>query len=122
MLVMDILEENAIAYKIVDESKNLKMIKIPDRVHICYMQEKGNQFQMDREIFEYLDANTIPYWLVLNDTIAKKHYLIVLKKENNWVKSCFIGCNKNKIFLGKQVLNYVVSNEDLKKKIKTLAV
>ena len=122
MLVMDILEENAIAYKIVDESKNLKMIKIPDKVHIYYVQEKGNQFQMDREIFEYLDANTIPYWLVLNDTIAKKHYLIVLKKENNWVKSCFSGCNKNKIFLGKQVLNYVVSNEDLKKKIKTLAV
>lgn len=86
------------------------------------MQEKGNQFQMDREIFEYLDANTIPYWLVLNDTIAKKHYLIVLKKENNWVKSCFIGCNKDKIFLGKQVLNCAVSNEELQKKMKSLAV
>lgn len=122
MLITNILQENSIAYKIVDETETLRIIKIPSKLHICYMQEKNNQFLMDRDIFDYLDGNSIPYCLVLHDSTTKKHYLIILKKENNWIKSCFRGCDKDKIYLGKQVLNSEISNEELKNKIKMLAV
>ena len=36
------------------------------------------------------------------------HYL-KLNKKVNWVKSCFATCDKDELFLGKQVLNYTSS-------------
>ncbi len=57
-------------------------------------------FIFEREIFDYLDANSLPYSLLLVDTLKSKYYYIPLHKEVNWVKSCFKGCDKDQIFLG----------------------
>lgn len=41
-----------------------------------------------------------------------------LNKKANWVKSCFDTCDKDVIYLGKQVLNSKVTETDLIKELK----
>ena len=45
-------------------------------------------------------------------------YYIKLNKNVNWIKSCFETCDKDAIYLGKQVLNAEVSEEILRKELK----
>ncbi|KXL53615.1 MULTISPECIES: hypothetical protein [Bacillota] len=117
MKIENLLENIGLDFKIVDETKKLKIIKIPSKLHICFMIQKGNQFLIDRETFEYLDANSLPYCLLLQDITKNKYYYISLEKENNWIKSCFAGCDKEEIYLGKQVLNAQIQLEELGKKL-----
>ena len=105
MKIENLLENIGLDFKIVDETKKLKIIKIPSK------------FLIDRETFEYLDANSLPYCLLLQDITKNKYYYISLKKENNWIKSCFAGCDKEEIYLGKQVLNAQIQLEELGKKL-----
>lgn len=117
MKIVNLLENIGLDYKIIDSTPNIKIIKIPTKLYICFMTQKGNQFLLDRDTFEYLDANSLPYCLLLQDITQNKYYYIPLKKENNWVKSCFAECEKEKIHLGKQVLNAQIQFEELKNKL-----
>ena len=45
-------------------------------------------------------------------------YYLKLNKKANWVKSCFDTCDKDVIYLGKQVLNSKVTEIDLIKELK----
>lgn len=117
MGIENLLKSIGLNFKIIDETKNMKIIKIPDKLHICFVCQKGNQFLIDRDTFEYLDANSLPYCLLLQDIGQNKYYYLSLKKEFNWVKSCFIECDKERIYLGKQVLNAQIGLEELKSKL-----
>ncbi|MEG1669159.1 hypothetical protein [Chryseobacterium sp.] len=120
MLLTKLLQNNNVPFKLIDTNGKIKIFKILNKLNICFVTERGNQFQLDRDTFDYLNENSIPYWLLLHDTALQKLYLLVLKQENNWVKSCFEGCDKGKIYLGKQVLNSAISNEDFVNKVKEL--
>ena len=113
MKIENLLENIGLDYKIIDETPNIKIIKIPTKLNICFLTQKGNQFLFDRDTFEYLEANSLPYCLLLQDITQNKYFYIPLKKETNWVKSCFAGCEKEEIYLGKQVLNAQIQFQEL---------
>lgn len=117
MKIENLLQEIGLDFKVIDEENNMKIIKIPTKLQICVISQKGTQFLFEREIFEYLDNNSLPYCLLLQDTSQNKYFYLPLRKEVNWVKSCFDGCNKDKIFLGKQVLNAQTSVEEIKRQL-----
>lgn len=117
MEIEELLEVIGLDFKIVDATNNMKIIKVNGKLHICCISQKGNQFTIDRDTFDYLDLNSIPYCFLLLDTIQNRCYYLPLNKENNWVKLCFLTCDKEKIHLGKQVLNSRIEIQELKDKL-----
>ncbi|WP_278697703.1 hypothetical protein [Anaerobutyricum hallii] len=117
-MIERILKSENIPYKLIDEDKGLKIVKVNGKLHILYLYGKGNKFLMERDFFDYLDSNAIPYSVLCNDTISGKMYYIKLNKNVNWIKSCFETCDKDAIYLGKQVLNVEISEETLRKELK----
>ncbi|MEF9939633.1 MAG: hypothetical protein RR768_05890 [Clostridium sp.] len=111
---------SGIDYKIIDENDDFRIYKVAGKKHILYMDSKDGSFIMERDIFEYLDGNKLPYSIVMCNTSKAQFYCIDLPKENSWVKSCFMSCDKEKIFLGKQVLNNRIDKQELVTKIKKI--
>ena len=105
LMVEQLLQSTNIPYKLIDEDDGLKLVKINSKLHILYLYRKGNQFLMDRDFFDYLDGNSIPYSILCHDTLNKKLYYLKLNKNTNWIKSCFKTSDKDQLFLGKNVLN-----------------
>ncbi len=112
-MIENILKETTIPYKVIDENKAVKLMKINSKLHLLYIKKNDNQFVMEREYFNYLDGNSIPYSILFHDTSKNFLYYLKLNKEVNWIKSCFETCNKESIFLGKQVLNEHKSVKDV---------
>lgn len=118
MNIEKLLEDVGLDFKLIDEEKNIKIFKIPNKLLMCFISQKGNKFLFERDIFDYLNGNPLSYCLLLEDNLQSKYYYIPLRKDVNWLKSCFEGCNKDCIFLGKQVLNSQISSDELKKTLK----
>lgn len=117
-MIEKILDKNNIAYKVIDGEGNTTIIKINGKLHMLYIHNKGNQFQVERDFFEYIDGNSIPYVILCEDDNIHVLYYLKLNKKANWVKSCFDTCDKDVIYLGKQVLNSKVTETDLIKELK----
>lgn len=117
-MVEKILKQEKVLYKVIDEDKGCKLIKINSKSHLFYMMNSGNQFLMERDFFEYLDANSAPYAVLCHDTSKGYFYYLKLNKNVNWIKSCFETCSKDSIYLGKQVLNARISEADLRTSLK----
>lgn len=115
MKIEDIMKK--IDYKVIDEDENFKIFKIAAKRHILFLERKDNVFCLERDLFEYLDSNKLPYSLLLHDKSNDKYYYIELAKEVNWIKSCFNTCTKDKIYLGKQVLNAQIQVPQLIQKL-----
>ena len=109
-----------INYKIIDEDDDFTILKIADKRHILYLERKNNIFCLDRDLFEYLDNNKLPYSLLLYDKSNDKYYYLELDKKVNWIKSCFNTCTKDQIHLGKQVLNYQIQVTSLVQKLQKI--
>lgn len=107
-------------FKVIDIEDNYKILKIENRLNLLQLTSKNDVFLLDRDLFDYLDANKLSYVLLLLNEQKKQWYLLQLKKENNWIKSCFATCDKQKIFLGKQVLNSNIKEEEINKKIQRI--
>lgn len=118
--IEEILKNEKIGYKVIDEDTNVKILKVEAKIHIFCMESKGNQFVINRDYFEYLDSNSLPYNLFLQDILNHKNYYIELPKAHNWVKSCFETCDKENIYLGKQVLNSIITEQKLYDKLRKL--
>lgn len=57
----------------------------------------------------------------VNSICINKHFLrhyLKLNKKSNWIKSCFQTCDKESIYLGKQVLNSRLDEKELRKVLK----
>ena len=119
-MIKNILDKNNIAYKIIDEEGNTELLKINNKLNMLYIHNRGNRFQMERDFFEYLDGNSIPYVIVCCDDLNNTLYYLKLNKEVNWVKSCFATCDKDAIYLGKQVLNCKIETMDLIRELKKI--
>ena len=119
-MIERIFAQEKIEYKKIDEENGTKLYKINSKCYLLYLKEKGNQFALNRDFFEYLDSNSLPYKILLHDVQKDKFYYLELRKNNNWIKSCFNTCNKDKIYLGKQVLNYPIDVTNLRLKLKKI--
>ena len=109
--------QEKIPYKVIDEDKGYKLIKINSKMHLFYMNSRSSQFMMERD---YLDGNSIPYVILCHDTSKNIFYYLKLNKKVNWIKSCFETCDKESIYLGKQVLNARINEAELRKTLKIM--
>lgn len=119
MNIKDIM--NKLNIKTIDEDYNWAIFKVGSQMHIFYLESNSNQFIMERDLYEYLDSNSLPYSLLLFNKKSKQYFYIDLKKGHNWIKACFDNCAKESIFLGKQIMNYPIREDeivDLFKKLK----
>lgn len=115
-----LLKNAHVEYKVIDEDNGFKLIKVNSKLHILYLYRKGNQFLMERDLFEYLDGNSIPYSILCHDISKNAIYYLKLNKKVNWVKSCFATCDKDELFLGKNVLNARITQEQFVEEMKKI--
>lgn len=114
-MIERILNTINVPYKVIDEDRGLKLIKINAKIHVLYLYCKGSVFQLERDFFEYIDGNSIPYAVLCHDCSAMKMYYLRLNKNSNWIKSCFSTCDKDSMYLGKEVLKAQISDDLIKK-------
>lgn len=112
-MIENILNTEKIPYRLIDNNEGFKLIKINSKHHLFYMNSRNTQFLMERDFFEYLDENSIPYSVLCHDISKNNYYYLKFKKKANWIKSYFGTCDKDSIYLGKQVLNSRVSEKEL---------
>lgn len=115
-MIEKVLNIANIPYMVIDEGEGIKLIKVNSKIHILYLCCKGNIFLLERDFFEYIDGNSIPYAILCYDCSAMKMYYLKLNKNVNWVKSCFNTCEKDSIYLGKEVLKAQIRDDLLKEK------
>lgn len=111
------LKTNDVPYKLIDEDDDFKLVKVNSKLHILYLFRKGNKFLLERDFFDYIEGNTIPYAILCHDTSNQKLYYLKLNKKANWVKSCFETCDKESLFLGKNVLKSQITEMALHKEL-----
>jgi hypothetical protein len=104
--VEKLFKDIKIEFKLLDSESIYKVYKIGEKKNLLVINNKNNQFKLSRDWFDYLDFNSLPYSILLLSQFNDEMYYLELNKEHNWVKSCFESCDKEEIFLGKQVLNY----------------
>ncbi len=114
-MIEKLLKRSTVLYKVIDEDDGMKLIKVNSQLHILYLFGNSNVFLMEREFFDYIDANSIPYSILCHDTSANKLYYLKLNKSTNWVKSCFNTCDKDALYLGREVLKAQISEDLLQK-------
>lgn len=116
MKIEELLKE--VDYKLIDSENGIRIYKLWNEKHLYYMESRNNRFEMERDYFDFLDGHKYPYIFVLFDSSANKYYYLDMNKTHNWIKSCFETCDKEKIYMGKQVMNYIISEADLLCKLK----
>ena len=114
------LKENGIIYKKLDEDEWFSLFKVREKVIILYQSQVGSDFIMERDIFEYIDGNRLPYLILLEDLSKNNLFLLSFNSKNNWVKSSFDSCDKIRLHLGKRVLNSTVDLNQIIKKLKII--
>lgn len=118
MNLQRILKDNNIPFKQIDKDEEYTVLKINNKIMLLCVEEKGNIFKLHRDYYDYIEGNSLPYMIVLCDIKNKKSYLLDLTKGVNWVKNSFESCDKDELFLGKQILNYSINESDLIKALK----
>ncbi len=113
----ELLKKLHIEYKKMDHEGNYTIYKLNENKNLLLIENSNNQFKLSRDWFDYLDFNSLPYAILLMDKAEGVLYYLSLEKKVNWVKSCFETCDKDELFLGKQILNSKISVEDLCKKL-----
>lgn len=119
-MIEKLLSGDNIAYKVIDEDNGFKIIKVNSKLHILYLYGKGTQFMMQRDLFEYLDGNSIPYSILCHDTSSNSIFFLKLNKNRNWLKSCFNTCDKDELYLGKDVLNSRITKDNFLKEMRNI--
>ena len=105
MTIKDILDQNKIVFSIIYKDKKAEIIQIKD-CKIIIWENKGNVFKMRREWFDKLSDNCNKYYILLVDSVNNQTFFIKFIEKNNWLSSSFLCCEKEEIYLGKQVLQY----------------
>lgn len=117
MKIEQMLTKSNIDFKLLDAEDNYKLLKVGNKINLLQLTSKDDTFLLSRDLFDYLDGNKLSYAILLLNKSKEKWYYLKLRKENNWIKSSFATCDKEDIYLGKQVLNSVVAEAEICKKI-----
>lgn len=105
MTIEELFDKYNIEYTVIKKEQKIQLLKVNDYNLLIWIND-NNLFKMHRKWFEQLENNCEKYALLLVDKSVKKNYYIKCKNKNNWVSQGFYNCNKNEIYLGKQVMNY----------------
>lgn len=118
MQIKNELNKNNIDFKVLDEDKDFVLYKIQDRLVLLHMLCKSSDFIMERDIFEYIDSNKLEYRIICENTSSGKMFYLKFPNKNNWIKGAFESCSKQKLHLGKQVLNNQMKLIDIASNLK----
>lgn len=105
MTITELLNKYDIRHEKVKAEKGITLLKIKD-TNVLFWINDSNMFKMKRQWFEILEKDCKQYILFLYDKKEKKYYYLKFLDKNNWFSSSFYGCDKPELYLGKQVLNY----------------
>lgn len=105
MTITDFLNKYDIKHEKIKSQKGITLLKIKD-TNVMFWINDNNMFKMKRQWFEILENECKHYILFLYDKKDKKYYYLKFMDKNNWFSSSFYSCDKPEIYLGKQVLNY----------------
>ncbi len=104
MTVNELLNKHNIKHESILSERGIYIFSIRN-TNVLFWINEGNSFKMKRKWFECLEANCEKYALCLYDRHNNKYYYIKFVNKNNWLSASFKGCDKEELFLGKQVLN-----------------
>lgn len=105
MTIYDLLEKHEIKCKRISGEKNINIFSV-GKLNVIFWINDGNVFKMRRKWMEQLSNKCDEYALFLFDKKAKKYYYVKFRNKNNWLNVSYINCDKEELFLGKQILNY----------------
>lgn len=108
MTIYELLDKYEIKSNKIKNDKNANIFSVGE-INVLFLINNSNAFKIKREWFNALSDKCNKYALFLFDKKDKKYYFIKFMKKNNWLSGSFIDCDKDELFLGKQVLNYTSS-------------
>ncbi len=104
MTVNELLNKHSIKHESIFSEKGIYIFSVGS-TNVLFWINEGNSFKMKRDWFEILQKNCEKYVLCLYDRKNNKYYYIKFPNKNNWLSGSFNSCEKEELFLGKQVLN-----------------
>lgn len=104
MTIQELLKTKEIEFVPKYKEKNILVVNISDYSVLIWINN-NNTFKMKRSILEEMNNVSEKQVYFLIDNTAKKYYFMKFPKSNNWLTSGFYNCDKDELFLGKQVLN-----------------
>lgn len=104
MTVEEIFKQKDIVYEMIYMEKKVKIFSLKTK-NIMFWLNDSNIYEMKRVWFDLLSQKD-KYALVLWDACKKSYYYIKFDGKNNWLSNSFSCCDKQELFLGKQILNY----------------
>lgn len=105
MTISELFDKYNISYEMKQQDKGIQLYKV-GKTNLLIWLNDGNVFKLRRKWFNALTADGDRYSLLLFDKTEKKYYYLKFNQRNNWFSEGFLNCDKSEIFLGKQVLNY----------------
>lgn len=106
------LKSNNIEY-VLKRIKNVDVYNIDDEKMLVVINSNSNVFSIDRSTFEVIDDELLPYAFCLVDKSKGKMYYQKVNEPNNFLRSAFDSTDKDLIYFGKKVLNYVIDENGL---------
>ena len=105
MTITEVLNKYDIKHEKIKAEKGITLLRIKE-TNILFWINDNNVFKMKRQWFDCLEKDCKQYVLFLYDKQDKKYYYVKFINKNNWFSSNFYNCDKSELYLGKQILNY----------------
>lgn len=113
MKFLDLLNKENINHKEIKYSSEVNIFNINNKLNLIVIYGNNNNFMMERELFYYLNTHTLNYSICLVNKIENRMFLLKFKTKHNWLLSSFSGTKKEKLHLGKIVLNNPINEREL---------
>ena len=98
-------------------NKNIKIFKINNKINLVNIIDKTSSFKIERDLFFYLNSQTVSYAFILENENGNKIFYIHFKDKRNWLASSFDTTDKKELYFGKIVLNSQIEKDDLVNKL-----
>lgn len=105
MTIGELLTKHDIKFIPMKKIDNINMLKIGDSGVLVWFNN-SNTFKLKRKVHDEFSKISNKQVYLLIDTLNKKYYYMKFPTTRNWLTEGFYNCDKNEIFLGKQVMNY----------------
>ncbi|SIO31544.1 hypothetical protein SAMN05878443_2334 [Carnobacterium alterfunditum] len=113
MKIIELLKKENIKYKEVEYSREATIFNVNNKLNLVVIYGNNNNFMMERELFYYLNTHKLHYAICLVNKIEKRLFLLTFKIKHNWLLSSFSGTDKERLHLGKIVLNNPINEINL---------
>lgn len=121
MITIEFLKSLNITYKEIEYSDDITIYKLNNSHNLVVCLSKDSTFKIERDLFFYLDNQSIGYSFLLINISDEKYFFLEYNKISRWIKSSFESCEKDVIYFGKIVLQNRISINELTNKIGKIA-